>query len=59
MPRLTSKGQVTIPEKIRRQFELKPGDVVEFKVENGRVYLEFHKENILNAIIKPGKKQNG
>jgi len=59
MPRITSKGQVTIPKKIRRQFKLKPGDVVEFKVENGRVYLEFHRENILSAIIKPDRKQNG
>jgi AbrB family looped-hinge helix DNA binding protein len=58
MPRLTSKGQVTIPEKIRKLFDLKPGDYVEFKIESGRVYLEFHRDNILKAIVKPGKNQN-
>lgn len=57
MPRITSKGQVTIPKKIRKLFGLKPGDTVEFEIENGRVYLVFKKENILNAISKPKVKQ--
>ena len=30
---ITSKGQVTIPAKIRKKLDLKPGDVLEFKAE--------------------------
>ena len=37
---LTSKGQTTIPNEIRRHLKLKPGDRIEFVVEkNGRVSL--------------------
>jgi len=32
MPRMTSKGQVTIPKRIRDQLGLKPGAEVEFVV---------------------------
>lgn len=35
MPRLTSKGQVTIPKEIRDELGLKPGSEVEFVRENG------------------------
>lgn len=55
MPRITSKGQVTIPLKIRKLLDLKPGDFVDFQYEDGKVYLIPKKENILNSIIKPGK----
>ncbi|MCX7831608.1 MAG: AbrB/MazE/SpoVT family DNA-binding domain-containing protein [Actinobacteria bacterium] len=57
MPRITSKGQVTIPKKIRKLFDLKTGDTVDFEIEDGKVYLVFKKENILNAISKPRVKQ--
>lgn len=56
MPRVTVKGQVTIPKNIRTMFNIKPGDVVEFRVENGRVFLEHKKGNILKAIVKPKGK---
>jgi AbrB family looped-hinge helix DNA binding protein len=40
MPRLTSKGQVTIPKRIRDQLGLKPGSEVEFEqAESGKVLL--------------------
>ncbi len=52
MPRITIKGQVTIPKEVRERFGLKPGSNVEFVVENDRVYLVFRKGNILDAIIK-------
>ena len=32
MPRMTSKGQVTIPKSIREVLGVKPGDQVEFEL---------------------------
>ena len=36
---ITSKGQVTIPQRIRNQFGLKPGTAVEFVTEGQKVLL--------------------
>jgi antitoxin PrlF len=33
---ISSKGQVTIPQEIRKRLGLEPGDRVEFVVEEGR-----------------------
>lgn len=52
MPRMTIKGQVTIPKKIRDKFGVKPGDLVDFIIEDERVYLVFRKGTILDAITK-------
>ena len=38
--RLTSKGQVTIPQGIRQLAGLLPGSEVEFQYKNGQVVLE-------------------
>ena len=38
--RITSKGQVTIPQEIRKQCGLLPHTQVRFVVENGRVLIE-------------------
>jgi AbrB family looped-hinge helix DNA binding protein len=39
--KLTSKGQTTIPKRVREHLGLSPGDRVHFLVdEQGRVYLE-------------------
>ena len=38
--RITSKGQVTIPQQIREQCGLLPHTEVSFVVENGRVLIE-------------------
>jgi AbrB family looped-hinge helix DNA binding protein len=35
MNRVTSKGQVTIPKKVRDHLGIAPGDAVEFRVEGG------------------------
>lgn len=32
---ITSKGQVTIPKRIRDQFGLEPGDILSFDIESG------------------------
>ena len=37
--RVTSKGQVTIPQDIRRKADIQPGTEVEFKQDKGRIYL--------------------
>lgn len=39
--RVTTKGQVTIPLKIRKMLKITPGSVVEFIVgEDDRIYIE-------------------
>lgn len=38
--RITTKGQVTIPQEIRERFGLLPHTEVRFQVDGGRVYLE-------------------
>lgn len=45
MPRITSKGQVTIPKKVREYLGLKPGSEVEFTiVGNGQIGLKTHEK---------------
>jgi AbrB family looped-hinge helix DNA binding protein len=44
--RLTSKGQVTIPQGIRELAGLGPGSEVEFQFIDGRVWLEKVEPNI-------------
>jgi len=39
LAKLTSKGQATIPEPIRRRLKLSPGDKIAFAVEGDRVTL--------------------
>ncbi len=38
--RITSKGQVTIPQAIREQAGLRPGSEVEFVIEDGKVVIK-------------------
>ena len=40
MGEIYQKGQVVIPQYIRRMFNLKPGDTVEFSVEDDRIVIE-------------------
>ena len=35
--KLTSKGQVTIPQEIREEAGLMPGDDLDFALENGKI----------------------
>lgn len=37
---ITSKGQVTIPQEVRRRLGLKQGDQVTFEIENGHTVLK-------------------
>ena len=44
MPKVTRKGQVTIPKKIREAIGIKPGSEVNFQIHKG--------ECVLKKIIK-------
>jgi len=57
MPRITSKGQVTIPKEIRDQFEIKPHDTGEFIVKEGSIIFTVKKGTILDAITKKTNKK--
>jgi len=39
---ITSKGQTTIPGKIRRALRIKPGDRLEYEVEGNRATIRVH-----------------
>lgn len=56
---LTSKGQTTIPLDIRKILDLKPGDKIEFIVEDGYVFIAPLTSDVseLKGILpKPKKK---
>ena len=57
---ITSKGQTTIPKKIRNHLNLQPGDRIDFVVEDdGKVFLEPASHDIgdLEGILhRPGMK---
>ncbi|MCK4641488.1 MAG: type II toxin-antitoxin system PrlF family antitoxin [Candidatus Marinimicrobia bacterium] len=47
---ITTKGQVTIPKKIRDYLHLQKGDSIDFKVSNdGKVYLDRPEKSILKS----------
>jgi AbrB family looped-hinge helix DNA binding protein len=37
--KITSKGQVTVPKKVRDRMGLRPGDTVDFVEQGGQVHL--------------------
>jgi len=39
---VTSKGQTTIPQQVRRALRIKPGDRLEYSVENDRATIRVH-----------------
>lgn len=47
---ITSKGQVTIPKKIRDKLGLKPGDTLNFEVEDNRTISVKRKKSIDEAF---------
>jgi AbrB family looped-hinge helix DNA binding protein len=57
---LTSKGQITIPQTVRRRLGLKTGDRVDFLLEaGGRVVLKSHRIPFeeLRGIVKIAKRK--
>jgi len=57
MPRVTSKGQITIPREIRDKFNIRPHDIGEFAVKEGKIIFTVRKGTILNAITKKSYKK--
>jgi AbrB family looped-hinge helix DNA binding protein len=57
MPRITSKGQITIPKEIRDKFDIKSRDIGEFKVKEGNIVFTVRKGTILDAITKKSDKK--
>jgi AbrB family looped-hinge helix DNA binding protein len=57
---ITSKGQVTLPKRVRDELGLKVGDLVEFIIESGgRVHLRACNRDIteLRGMLRePGRK---
>lgn len=47
--RVTTKGQVTIPQHIREKLGITPATEVDFLEQKGHVYLVKKKENRLQA----------
>lgn len=39
---VTSKGQTTIPEKVRKALHIKPGDKLEYALEGDRASISVH-----------------
>jgi AbrB family looped-hinge helix DNA binding protein len=48
MPKVTQKGQVTIPQQIRIMLGIKTGDQVNFEVDAGTVYLRKKQASVEN-----------
>ena len=38
--KITSKGQITIPKRVRERLGVRPGDEIEFAEENGTVRIQ-------------------
>jgi antitoxin PrlF len=57
--KVTSTGQVTLPQEIRERLKLRPGRKVEFAIEkNGRVLVSAKQSSILDLVgILPKPKR--
>jgi AbrB family looped-hinge helix DNA binding protein len=55
--KVTSKGQITIPQEIREKYLILPNTEVEFKEKDGRIYIEKIKS--LNTKSSPFEKVRG
>ncbi len=58
MAKITSKGQVTIPQEIREKFALLPGTEVDIISERENVLIvKRHRENAFLKWLGRGKRQ--
>lgn len=56
---ITSRGQTTVPAKVRAALGLKPGDKVRYLIlENGDVYLQRSRsvQELKGLLHRPGQK---
>lgn len=59
MPRITSKGQITIPQDIRNKFGFMPGMEVEVIAEgNKALIVKSRRENIFMKWLGRGKRKS-
>lgn len=58
---ITSKGQITIPKAVREQLELRPGDRVDFVMENEESVLlrkaSLSIEKLQGVLYRPGMRR--
>jgi antitoxin PrlF len=53
MTKMTSKGQVTVPRRVREYLGLRPGSEIEFDLaEDGRVFLRTDHESRANRFAR-------
>ena len=59
---LTSKGQITVPNSIRKRFHLRAGNRLEFRVtEEGEIRLSpasLTVDEVFGMLKRPGKKSH-
>ncbi|MDQ3301762.1 MAG: AbrB/MazE/SpoVT family DNA-binding domain-containing protein [Actinomycetota bacterium] len=57
--RVTSKGQVTVPQAVRREMGIREGDSLVFEVENGEARLRVERKPVSFAdyagVLREGK----
>ena len=58
MPRITKKGQVTIPKEIREKLGVRPNDIGEFVIKEGSVIFTVKKGTLLDAHRKSTRKKS-
>lgn len=58
MPKITTKGQVTIPQEIRNKFSLLPGTDVDVVADGNKVLIvKSRRENIFMKWLGRGKRR--
>ena len=59
MTRITSKGQITIPQEIRNKFSFLPGMEVDIISEGNKVLIvKSKRENVFMKWLGRGKRRN-
>ena len=59
MPRITSKGQITIPQDIRKKFGFLPGTKVDIIAENNKAFIvKSSSENNFLKWLGRGRRHN-
>lgn len=59
MPKITKKGQITIPQEIRDKFAMLPGTEVKIIARNNQVFIvKSRRENKFLKWLGRGKGQN-
>ena len=57
---LTSKGQITLPKKVREQLRVEPGDAIDFVIsEDGEIRVRAghaHVSELRGFLHRPGRK---